>query len=324
MHTRRRLLVMTAVIALAGAAGPALAQNYPDKPVRMIVPWPPGGGTDIFARLIGQKLTVAWGQQVVVENRPGAAGNIGAAAAAKASADGYTIMLATITLATAPSLYKSLPFDPQKDFAPITLVANVPHLLVVNPSVPANSVEELIALAKAKPGQLNYASAGVGSPFHVAAELFKYLAKVDLTHVPYKGGGPAVADTISGQTQVTFANLVAVLPHVKAGRLRALGITTPERSKAAPDIPTIAEAGVPGYAFGSWFGFFAPAGTPKEIVNKLNADMVTALKSPDISERLTKDGADLVADSPEAFTAFVASETDRLGKVIKAAGITAE
>lgn len=320
-------LIASLALALASLGllpVPAAAQNFPDKTVRLIVPWPPGGGTDIFARAIGQKLTEGWKQQVVVDNRPGAAGNIGAALAAKAPPDGYTIMLATITLATAPAMYASLPFDPIKDFEPVTLVADVPHMLVVNAAVPANNVNELIAYAKSRPGQLNYASAGVGSPFHLAAELFKNQAGLFITHIPYKGGGPAVADTMGGQVQLTFANLVAVLPQLKTGKLRALGVTSVKRSSAAPEVPTIAEAGLAGYGFSSWFGFFAPAGTPKDVVTKLNRDIVAVLNSPDIKERLSKDGAELVASTPEAFAEHLRAETAKWARVIKAAGLKAE
>ena len=226
------------------------AANYPTKPIRLVVPWPPGGGTDVFARVIGQKLAAEHvGYNVVIDNRPGAAGNIGAEMVAKSPPDGYTIMLATITLATNPSMYKALNFDPIKDFAPITLVAGVPHVLVVSPSLPVNSVKDLIALAKAEPGKLNYASAGNGSPFHLAAELFKLLTGTTIVHVPYQGGGPAITAVIGGQVQLTFGNLLAVLPLVKSGKLKALGVTGATRSSAAPDLPTIAEEGVRGYDF---------------------------------------------------------------------------
>lgn len=236
--TRTHLL---AAIALACTSTTASAQSYPMKPVRVIVPWPPGGGTDIFARAIGQKLSEAWQQQVIVDNRPGASGNIGAQLAAQSPADGYTMLLATITLATSPSLYKSLGYDPIRDLDAVTLIAGVPHLLVVHPSLPAKTVKELVALAKARPGELNYASAGVGSPFHLAAEFFNLLAGTKMTNVSYNGGGPAVTAVIGGQVQLTFANLVAVLPHVQSGRLRPLGLTSANRSPAAPNLPTIAE-----------------------------------------------------------------------------------
>ena len=311
-------------LVLASVSAAAFPQSYPVKPVRVIVPWPPGGGTDIFARSIGQKLNEAWNQQVIVDNRPGAAGNIGAAAAAKSPPDGYTMLLATITLATSPSLYKSLGYDPLRDLEPVTLIAGVPHLLVVHPSLPVKNVKELVALAKARPGELNYASAGVGSPFHLAAELFNLLGAVKMTHVSYKGGGPAVTEVMGGQVQVTFANLLAVLPQVQAGKLRALGITTAQRSNAAANIPTIAEGGLKGYDFTSWFGMLVPAGTSKDIVQKVSDDIGKALKLPDLRERLTRDGADIIASSPQEFGAYMRGETAKWSKVIKEAGIKPE
>lgn len=313
-----------AVIVLACSATAAQPQAIPSKPIRIIVPWPPGGGTDIFARSIGQKLTEARGQQVIVDNRPGAAGNIGARLAAKAPADGYTLLLATITLATSPSLYKSLGYDPLRDLAPITLIAGVPHLLVVHPSLPAKSVKELIALAKSRPGEINYASAGIGSPFHLAAELFNLLAGVKMNHVSYNGGGPAVVAVIGGEVQVAFANLLAVLPHVQAGKLRALGITSATRSSAAPNLPTIAESGLKGYDFTSWFGMLAPTGTPGDIVQKLNEEIVKVLKSPELKERFARDGADIIASDSQEFSAYLRSETTKWAKVIKEAGIRAD
>ena len=313
-----------AAIVLACSATAAWSQAFPSKPIRVIVPWPPGGGTDIFARSIGQKLTETWHQQVIVDNRPGATGNIGAQLATKAPADGYTLLLATITLATSPSLYKTLGYDPLRDLEPVTLIAGVPHLLVVHPSLPVKNVRELIALAKARPGQLNYASAGIGSPFHLAAELFNLLAGVKMTHVSYKGGGPAIVAVIGGEVPVTFANLLAVLPHVQAGKLRALGITSATRSGAAPSLPTIAESGLKGYDFTSWFGMLAPAGTPKDIVQKLNEGTVAVLKSRELKERLTRDGADLIASTSQQFGTYLKSETAKWDKVIKEAGIQAE
>ncbi|MPZ45522.1 MAG: tripartite tricarboxylate transporter substrate binding protein [Betaproteobacteria bacterium] len=308
-------------IVLACAAVGASSQPYPSKPIRVIVPWPPGGGTDILARAIGQKLTAALGQQVIIENRPGASGNIGAQLAAQSAPDGYTLLLATITLATSPSLYKSLGYDPIRDLEPVTLIAAVPHLLVVHPSLPAKNVKELIALARARPGELNYASAGNGSPFHLAAELFNLLAGVKMNNVSYKGGGPAVTDVIAGQVQLTFANLVAVLPHAQSGRLRALGLTSSTRSAAARNIPTIAEGGLEGYDFASWFGMLVPAGTSTSIVQQLNKEIVGVLKSPELKERLTHDGAEIMAGTPQAFSAYLKAETAKWAKVIREAGI---
>jgi len=319
-----RAAIAAGVAVLCCAAGTPSAADYPAKPVRLIVPWPPGGGTDVFARLIGQRMSEDWGSGVVVDNRPGASGNIGAEITAKAPADGYTIMLATITLATGPSMYKALAFDPIKDFAPITLVAGVPHILVVNPAFPAKNVKELIALAKQEPGKLNYASAGNGSPFHLAAELFKLESGVNIVHVPYQGGGPAITAVLGGQVQLTFGNLLAVLPLVRSGKLNALGVTTAKRSAGAPDIPTLAEAGVPGYDFSSWFGFFSPARTPKDVVRKLNREIVGILNRPEVRQRLTQDGADVIASTPDEFDAYLKAETAKWAKVIGRAGIRAE
>ena len=318
-NTRAYVAALIAVSMLA--MGAVAAADYPTKPVRMIVPWPPGGGTDVFARLIGQKLSERLGYTVIVDNRPGAAGNIGAELVAKSTPDGYTIMLATITLATNPSMYKSLNF---KDFAPIALVAGVPHVLVVSPSLPVNSVRDLIALAKAEPKKLNYASAGNGSPFHLAAELFKSLTATSIVHVPYQGGGPAITAVLAGEVQLTFGNLVAVLPLVQGGKLKALGVTSAKRSSAAPDLPTIAEEGVRGYDFSSWFGFLAPAGTSQDIVALLNREIVRILQAPDVKQRLTQDGADVIGSSPHDFANYLASETTKWSKVIKQAGIRSD
>ena len=323
MKFRFAIVALLLIQAPAAFAQADDAKNYPERPVRFIVPWPAGGGTDIFARAISDKLHQALGQPFVVENRPGASGNLGASMVARSTPDGYTIMIGTITLATNPALYQSLDFDATKDLTTVTLVAGVPHMLVVHPSVPANNVKELIALAKAKPGKMSYASAGVGSPFQIAAELFKESAGVDILHVPYKGGAPAVADVLGHHVDMTFANLVAVLPQAKGGQVRALAVTGAKRSSAAPDVPTMAEAGLPGYEFASWFGVLAPAGTPPAIIKKLNTEIVKALRSPEISARLSEEGADLIAGSPEAFDAFLKSETAKWGKVIKAAGIQA-
>lgn len=325
MKLGNSLLCIAALLAAADCfVGAANAADYPTKPIRLIVPWPPGGGTDVFARVIGQKLTESLGYTVVVDNRPGASGNIGAELVAKSPPDGYTIMLATITLATNPSMYKLLNFDPIKDFAPVTLVAGVPHVLVVSPSLPVNSVKDLITLAKVEPGKLNYASAGNGSPFHLAAELFKLTTGINIVHVPYQGGGPAITAVIGGQVQLTFGNLLAVLPLVKSGKLKALGVTGAKRSSAASDLPTIAEEGVRGYDFSSWFGFFAPAGTPKETIVKLNREIVRILETPEMNRRLTQDGADVVASTPQEFGAYLASETKKWAQVIKQAGIRAD
>jgi tripartite-type tricarboxylate transporter receptor subunit TctC len=323
----KRVTAFAAAIALGvcwSGSSAAAQSDYPNRPIRLIVPVPPGGGSDFFARTIGAKLSESVGQPVIVDNRAGASGNLGHEIAARSAPDGYTIVLVSTVVATNPSVYKNLPFDAIKDFAPITLVAAVPHLLVVNPKVPAKSVQELIALAKANPGKLNYGSAGIGSAFHLAPELFKVQTGTDIVHVPYKGGGPAIADVIGGQVDLAFGNLLAVLPQARAGTLRALGVTTAKRTPAAPDIPTIAEAGVPGYVFATWFGILAPAGTPRPIVAKLNREIVGILEAPEMKERLTKSGAEVTTSTPEAFALYLKSETAKWTKVLKDAGIKAE
>lgn len=321
MTLRFAIAVLVALFAPAALAQSNAAQSYPDRAVHIVVPWPAGGGTDIFARAISQKLQQLLGQPFVVDNRPGASGNLGASMVARAEPDGYTIMLGTITLATNASLYKTLDFDAIKDFAPITLVAGVPHMLVVNPSLPVKNVKELIALAKREPGKLTYSSAGVGSPFQIAAELFKQSAGVDILHVPYRGGAPAIADVVGDHVDMTFANLVAVLPLAKSGQVRALAVTGAKRTSAAPDVPTMAEAGLPGYAFTSWFGVLAPARTPPAIIQKLNAEIVKALRSPEVSMSLSAQGAELIASTPDEFKSFLKSETVKWRRVIHAAGI---
>ena len=315
-----------AVLALAlGAAAGAGAQTYPSQPIRMIVPFTAGGTTDILARTIGQKLAEAWRQPVIVENKPGAGGNIGADAVAKAKPDGYTILMGTIgTQSINASLYAKMPYDAAKDFAPVTLVAMVPNVLVVNPGVPAKSVADLIALAKAKPGQLNFASSSTGGSPHLSGEMFKQMTGADIVHVPYKGSAPAITDLLGGQVSLMFDNLPSALPQVKAGKLRALGVTSARRSQAAPEIPTIAESGVPGYEVDSWFGILAPAGTPKEVVGKLNAEIARILKMPDVRQRLQEQGAEPVGGTPEQFADHIRKETVKWARVVKASGAKAD
>ena len=318
-----RVLWGVAIVAVLAAAGGALAQApaYPSKPIRLVVPFPPGGATDILAREVAQKLTEAWGQSVVVDNRPGAGGNIGAELVARAAPDGYTLLMGTVgTHAINASLYAKLPYDHVKDFAPVILVAGVPNVLVVNPALPVNTVAELIAYAKANPGKLNFASSGNGTSIHLSGELFKVMAGVQMTHVPYKGSAPAVADLISGQVQLMFDNLPPSLPQIKAGKLRALAVTSATRAPALPDVPTIAEAGLPGFEASSWFGVLAPAGTPPAIVARLNAEIAKWLASPEAREKLSKQGANAAGGSPEDFAKHIAAETTKWAKVVKDSG----
>lgn len=299
----------------------AYAQSYPNKPVRMVVPFPPGGTTDILARAVGQKLSESWGQLVVIDNRPGAGGNIGTDIVAKSAPDGYTLLMGTVgTHSINASLYGKLPFDPIKDFAPVTLVASVPNVLVVNTTVDAKSVKELIALAKSKPGQLTFASSGNGTSIHLAGELFKTMTGTSMLHIPYKGSAPAITDLLGGQTNMMFDNLPSAMPHVKSGKLRALAVTSVSRSPALPDTPTIAESGIPGYEASSWFGVLAPAGTPKDVIAKIHADIVKALNTPEIKERLSGQGAEPVGNTPEQFAQHIKTETIKWAKVVKDSG----
>lgn len=324
MRLVARLFCAVAIAAAASAGFPASAQgaaSYPIKPIKIVVPFPPGGATDIMARAIGFELQKALGQSVIIENKPGAGGNSGADLVAKSPADGYTLVMGTVgTHAINMSLYAKMPYDAVKDFEPVVLVAGVPNLLVVHPSVNAKTVSELTALAKAQPGKLNVASSGNGTSIHLSAELYKQMAGVDILHVPYKGSSPAVADLLGGQVQMMFDNMPVSLPHVKAGKLRALAVTSMKRSPALPDVPTMDEEGLKGFDATSWFGLLAPAGTPKDIVAKLNAASVKALASPEMRERLAAQGADPVGNSPEQFAAFIKSEIDKWAKIVKASG----
>jgi tripartite-type tricarboxylate transporter receptor subunit TctC len=319
----------TIACLLAAMAMPAFAaenaQDYPSKPIRLVVPFTPGGSTDILARVIGMKLTEAWGRQVVIDNRPGAGGNIGVDLVAKSPADGYTLVMGHIgTFGVNPTLYPKLPYDPIKDFQPITLVALVPNMLSVNPALPAKSVKELIALAKAKPGTINFGSGGNGSAAHLAGEYFKLMTKTEITHIPYRGTSPAVTDLIAGQIQMIITGVPPTLNFVKTGKLRALAVATSKRLPLLPDLPTISEAGVPGYEATQWYGVLSPAGTPKPIVAKLNAEMAKAIKGPDVREKLAADAAEPVGNSPEEFGAFIKKEIARWAPVIKASGARPE
>ncbi|HEV7822747.1 MAG TPA: tripartite tricarboxylate transporter substrate binding protein, partial [Burkholderiales bacterium] len=298
----------------------ASAQTYPNKPIRLVLPYPPGGGTDVIARPLAQKLTENLGQQVIVDNRGGANGNIGMEFVAKSPADGYTLLFAlTAQYAINPSLYPKLSYDPLKDYAPISLLANAPYLLVVHPSVPAKSTAELTALMKARPGQLAYSSSGNGSGAHLAGEMLRSLARVQMTHVPYKGAGPAMPDLIAGQVQLSFVTYTAAGPHIKTGRLRALGVTTAKRSPTLPDLPAIAET-VTGYDSAVWYGFAAPAGTLAEIVNKLNAEVLRVLAAPDFRSRITLEAVAPIGTSPDEFGSFMKSEIVRWAKVVRDSG----
>ena len=300
------------------------AESYPARPIRMIVAYPPGGGTDIVGRVMAQKLSETLGQNVVVDNRGGATGNIGSELAARSPADGYTLLMGNVAPnAINVSLFRKLPYDPVKDFAPISLVAITPNILVVNPTVPVKTVKDLIALARAKPGSLNFPSAGVGSSSHLAGELLKILAKVDMLHVPYKGGGPALIDTISGQMQIMFATMPAAMPHVKSGKLRPVAVTTEKRSQAMPELPTIAE-NVKGYEASTWYGLLAPAGTPPQIIARLHKDTVRILAAGDVKERLSVQGFEPVGGTPTEFGAYIKSEIAKWGRVIREAGIKPE
>ncbi|CAN7174051.1 tripartite tricarboxylate transporter substrate binding protein [Acidovorax sp. LjRoot118] len=321
--TRRTLLAALATAAV-GAAIPAgaLAQAaYPSKPVTIVVPFAAGGTTDILARIIGQALTSELGQPVVVDNRAGAGGNIGGALAAKAPADGYTLFMGTVgTHAINASLYKKMPFDPVKDFAPLTRVANVPNLLVANPAQPYKSVKELIAYAKANPGKVNFGSSGNGSSIHLSGELFKSLAKVDMVHVPYKGSAPAVTDLLGNQIGIMFDNMPSAIQHVRSGKLVPIAVTTAKRSPELPNVPTIAEAGVPGYEATSWFGMFAPAGTPAPVLAKLNTALVKVLNQAEVKKKINEQGAETYSETPEQFAAFIKTESVKWGKVVQESG----
>ena len=308
-------------IVLALVAPLAGAQAWPAKPIKWVVPFAPGGTTDILARTVGEKLALALGQPVIIENKPGAGGGVGAELVARAAPDGYTIMGGTIsTHAINASLYKSLPYDPVKDFVPIVLLARVPNMLVVNPDVPAKNVTELIVLLKANPGKYTFASSGNGTSQHLSGELFKSMSGTDMQHIPYKGSPPALQDVMGGQVTMTFDNITTAWPLAKSGKLRALAVTTATRSSIAPDVPTLAESGLPGFEVGSWQGVFAPAGTPPDIVRRLNTEIVRILGLPDVKEKLAGLGAELVGNTPEEFAVLVKAEVVKWADVVKKSG----
>jgi len=318
-------MIKPAVLLLSLVAVlPAVAQTYPTKPVRLIVPFPPGGSTDIIGRVVAQKLTESWGQQVIVDNRGGAGGQIGVEFAANSAPDGYTLVVGHIgTFGVNPSLYPKLRYDAIKDFVPVSLVARVPNMLAVHPSQPS-SVRALVALAKAKPGTLNYGSSGSGSNPFLCVEFFKMLTGTDIVHVPYKGTGPMLTDLIAGQISLTINGVPPLLPHVKNQRLRALGVASEKRLALLPDLPTIAESGVPGYEVVQWYGVLAPAGTPRSIVTRVNADIVKFLSQPETAARMSGEGAIPSGSTPEQFGALIRSEIGRWSKVVKATGASPE
>ena len=317
----RRLLV---VLLLAGAA-PAWAQDYPRKPVKLIVPFAPGGGNDTVARAIALQLSAHFGQQVIVDNRAGAGGMVGAELAARAAPDGYTLFLGGVgSHAVNPNLHAKLPYDPVRDFAPITLIASAPSVLVVHPSVPAANIGEFTALAKAQPGKLNYASNGNGSSAQLAAVLYESMAGVQMVHVPYKGLSPALVDLLAGEVQAMFSSIVAIVPHIRAGRLRALAVTGKKRSALLPAVPTLAESGLPGYEAGSWYGILAPAGTPRAIVARLHDEILKVLNQPEVRERLAGEGAEAIGSTPEEFAAHIGAELSRMAALVRSARIRME
>jgi tripartite-type tricarboxylate transporter receptor subunit TctC len=322
-----RAILLTCVAAALAPSGTASAQAvgvYPNKPIRFIVGFPPGGATEFIARLVGQKLTQSMGQQVIVDNRPGAAGNLGIELAARAAPDGYTLLLVAPNITISPSLYKKLAYDPVRDFAPVARVAAVPMVIVTPGNLPAPTLKDFIALAKAKPGALNYASSGVGTSLHLAAELFKLQAGVNLVHVAYKGSSLAMNDVISGQVHTLFIGIPAPAPHIKTGRLRGLAVIAPQRSATLPDVPTAAEAGMPNLEVTTWYGIFAPAGTPRAIVTKLNDEINQAMQAADVKEKLAAQSTDAIVGTPEAFGAYVKNEIAKWSDVVRRAGIRAD
>ncbi len=317
MHTLKPVFVAALLVSAT-----AIAQAYPSKPIRLIVPFPPGGGNDIMARTVGQKIAESTGQQVVIDNRGGAGGNIGAETAAHAVPDGYTLFLGGVgSHGTNPGLQAKLPYDPLKDFAPITLIASAPLIVVAHPSLPVKSIAELIQYAKVRPDQLNFASSGTGSLAHLAPEMFDAMAKIRMTHVPYKGTGPALVDLLGGQVQLMMNSAVSMLPQVRGGKLRALASTGAKRLAALPELPTVAESGLPGYDVASWYGLLAPAPTPRAIIDKLNHEIVAIMRTTELRERLAADGAEAVGNTPEEFAAYIKRELARWAAVIKSARI---
>ena len=327
MFARMNLINFAGFLAVLGAAGAAPAQDaagYPSRTIRYIVGYTPGGTADMLARAVGQKLTAAWGQQVIVDNRPGAGTNIGTELGARAAPDGYTLFMPTVANAINPTLYPKLGYNMLKDFAYVTNFATVPGILVVHPSLPAKNAKDLIAIARANPNSLRHGSTGIGSPHHLAGEIFKTMAGVKMVHVPYKGATPAITDIIAGHIEVYFGAMVSTIPHARSGRLRALAVTSLKRVAAAKDVPTLDEQGLKGFETGSWFGMAAPAGTSRDIIAKLHAESTKALYAPDLRDRMVAEGAEFVGDTPEQYTAFIASELVKWGNAVRASGAKVE
>ena len=324
MRSRLALALLCALCVLCGQSNWALSEDYPSKPIRVVVPYPPGGFNDTLARTLGQRLTAKWGQPVIVDNRPGSGSTIGTGIVAKSPADGYTLLVVSFAFAVNPALYGSLPYDSAKDFSAIVLAASTPNLLVVNPALPAASVQGLISLAKSKPGKLNYASAGNGSSNHLSMELFRSVTGVEMVHVPYKGSAPAVIDLIGGQVDLMFDNVPNVLQQVKAGKLRALAVSSRDRSPFLHDLPTVAESGVPGFDVSVWFGIVGPAGTPPSVITKLNSEINTILKMPEIRQTFNDQGVQTVGGSPQDFSSFLATQRTKWAKVVKESGARAD
>ncbi len=314
-----RMVLLCLLIAIAGSA--AAQQAYPSKPIRFIVPFPPGGSTDPLARMAAQKMTEAWGQQVIVDNRPGGNTIIGTEAVAKAAPDGYTILLAGIPLVTGISLYPNIPYDATKDFAPVATIARSEFVLVVHPSLPANNLQEFIALAKSKPGELDYGSSGTGGSLHLAGELFNVIAGVKLQHIPYKGSGPLISDLIGGQVGLSFQTPIATIAHIRSGRLKAIAVTGAARSSALPQIATFTEAGLPGFDVNIWYGIVAPAGTPRTIVDKMSTEVARSLAMPDVRKYLSNQGMEPFISTPEQVAALIKADIAKYAKIIKAANI---
>ena len=319
------LFAKSVVIAALTMASMAHAQTFPTKPIRLICPFPPGGAVDIASRAIAHEMSKTIGQQVIVENRPGAGGNIGGAEAARSAPDGYTIFMTTSGInAINPALYSKMPFDPNKDLVPVSALVSLNNVLVLHPSVTAKSVAEIIAMAKAQPGKMTYASSGSGTSIHMSGEMFKHLTQVDILHIPYKGSSPALTDLLGGQVMMMFDNVPSALPHIKSGKLRALATTGAKRDPTLPDLPTVAEAGVVGYESGVWFGLSIPAGTPREIIAKLNAEAVKGTRSPDFVTRMTALGYNIIGSTPEQMSEMLKKEVATWGPIVKASGAKAD